>query len=139
MKIKSGLFQSLTYFVTAALLLYQFFWELTHCCKEGQIFQELMKFFTEGWLYLLFLLSGSLLLISGLLRLKNSKPANRMALIATLIGLVFYIYGIWVFLLSFLFIFTNMEALIFALSGVMLLVCLIISAREVIRSLRSKS
>lgn len=138
MRIKPELTQSLTYIVTAALLLYQFFWELSHCCREGQIFQELMKFFTEGWIYLLLLLSGSLLLISGFLRLKNRKPASVMALIATLIGLVYYIFGIWVFLVYLFFIFTNVEALIFILSGVMLLVSLIISTREVIMLFRNR-
>ena len=138
METKSGLPQALAYFVTAALLLYQFIWELTHCCREGQLFQELMKFFTEGWLSLFILVSGTLLLISGVQRLKNRKHASVMALIATLVGLVFYVYGFWLFLISLIFIFKRVEALIFALSGFMLLVSFIISTREVIMLVRSK-
>jgi hypothetical protein len=138
MKTRSGLPQSLTYIVTAALLLYQFLWELTHCCGEGEKLQELIKFFTEGWFFLLLLLSGSLLLISGFLRLIGREDVGLATLLATLIGLVYYYYGIGVFIVYLLFIFTNVKALIFVLTGIMLMVSFIISAREVIRSLRRK-
>jgi hypothetical protein len=138
MKIKPGLPQSLAYIVTGALLLYQFLWELTHCCVGGEKLQELIKFFTEGWFFLLLLLSGSLLLTIGFLRLIGREDVGLAALIATLIGLVFYLYGIGVFFVYLLFIFTNVKALIFVLTGSMLIVSFIISAREVIQSLRSK-
>lgn len=131
MKIRSGMVKFTIYLTTALLLLYQALGELIPCCRAPFRLRELISSFREGSIYMLLILSGSLLILSAFLAVKNNRRADLIALAASLVGFGFYIIGFWLVPIGLLLMFARLNAMIFILGGLFLLITFMLSIMNV--------